>query len=220
MLLQEMTDQTAARRAHGLEPAAMPTRPHTATLRREGDFWTVVFDGRICRLKDSKGLRYLERLLSHPGSEFHVLDLVRSQCAASCQSDESIRGMRGAAHAGDAILDARAKEAYRRRVRELSEELNEAEQFNDIGRTGRIRAELEALTEQLAGAVGLGGRDRTAACASERARSTVTQRLKDTIRKIGMNAPVLGDYLQRAVRTGTFCAYLPGIAQVIRWNLE
>ena len=220
MLLRDFTDQMmAARGAYGLEPAPMPP-PHTATLRREGDFWTVVFDGHTCRLKTSKGLHYLERLLNHPGSEFHVLDLVRAQSAASSEDDESIRLARAAAHAGVAILDARAKDAYRRRALELREQLSEADEFNDIGRSERIRAELEALTEQLAGAVGLGGRDRTAACASERARSTVTQRLKDAIRKIGTHAPVLGDYLQRAVRTGTFCAYLPGIAQVIHWNLD
>src|SRR5215510_9012848 len=123
MLLRDFTDQMmAARGAYGLEPAPMPA-PHTATLRREGDFWTVVFDGHTCRLKTSKGLHYLERLLNHPGSEFHVLDLVRSQSTASSDDDESIRLTRAAAHGGVAILDARAKDAYRRRALELREQL-------------------------------------------------------------------------------------------------
>ena len=216
MLRHDMTPERTIWSGSGSDPAGgLPH--HTAYLRQEGEFWTIVFDGQVCRLRDSKGLHYLEQLLGHPGSEFHVLDLVRGHVA---QQDESFANLRAAESAGSPVLDGRAKDAYRRRMRELREQLSEAEQFHDIGRTEQIRAELEALTEQLASAVGLGGRDRLAACASERARSTVTQRLKDAIRKIGAHSPILGEHLQRAVRTGTFCVYLPGIAQVIHWSLD
>src|SRR5262245_46147980 len=161
-------------------------RHHTACMRQEGDFWTIVFDGQVCRLRDSKGLRYLEHLVCHPGAEFHVLDLVQRQAAADGEAFAEVRNL----SAGPPILDGRAKDDYRRRVRELREQLSEAEDFHDIGRSQRVRAELEALTEQLASAVGLGGRDRLAASASERARSTVTQRLKDAIRKIAGHSPI------------------------------
>ena len=45
-------------------------------FRREGDYWSVAFEGQTVRLRDLKGLRYLARLLADPGREFHVLDLV------------------------------------------------------------------------------------------------------------------------------------------------
>ena len=45
-------------------------------LRKEGDYWTISYEGRAFRLKDTKGLRYLAELLRNPGREFHVLDLV------------------------------------------------------------------------------------------------------------------------------------------------
>ena len=41
-------------------------------FRREGDFWSVVFEGQTVRLRDLKGLHYLARLLADPGQEFHV----------------------------------------------------------------------------------------------------------------------------------------------------
>jgi hypothetical protein len=44
-------------------------------FRREGEYWTVVFDGVVVRLRDAKGLRHLARLLAGPGREFHVVDL-------------------------------------------------------------------------------------------------------------------------------------------------
>src|SRR5215218_9465213 len=48
-------------------------------FRREGDYWSVVFEGRTVRVRDLKGIRYLARLLANPGREFHVLDLVAAE---------------------------------------------------------------------------------------------------------------------------------------------
>lgn len=44
-------------------------------LRREGDDWYVEFDGRTCRLRDSKGVRILAELLRHPGRPTAAVDL-------------------------------------------------------------------------------------------------------------------------------------------------
>jgi hypothetical protein len=40
---------------------------HPQDFRREGDYWTIAFDGRIVRVRDAKGIRYLSVLLRHPG---------------------------------------------------------------------------------------------------------------------------------------------------------
>ena len=50
----------------------------TPVLRREGDYWTIAYDAAVVRLKDAKGLRYLEFLLRHPGRSFHVAELIRA----------------------------------------------------------------------------------------------------------------------------------------------
>ncbi len=65
------------------------------------------------------------------------------------------------------------------------------------------------LAEQLASAVGLGGRDRKAASNVERARVNVQRRLKDAIRRIAEHDAALGRYLDATVRTGTYCVYRP-----------
>src|SRR5262249_14708689 len=123
-------------------------------FHREGEYWTIAYAGAVCRLRDMRGLGYLAHLLRHPGQEFHVLDLVsaisRTPASVPVQGD-----------AGPP-LDAQAKAAYRTRLAELRDALEEAERFNDTGRATRARVELEALTDQLAAGVGLGGRDRVA----------------------------------------------------------
>ena len=42
---------------------------------REGEYWTLVFNGEVARLRASRGLLLLSRLMGHPGREVHVLDL-------------------------------------------------------------------------------------------------------------------------------------------------
>src|SRR5262245_7003415 len=58
------------------------------------------------------------------------------------------------------LLDATAKAAYPRRLGDLRAELAEAERCHDLGREEQAREEIEAPMQQLAGALGLGGRDR------------------------------------------------------------
>jgi tetratricopeptide (TPR) repeat protein len=176
-------------------PAAPPTS--NVALLREGDFWTVSCGARTVRLRDSRGMGVLDQLLASPGQEFHVLQLISP-------SDD------GAA-SGDAgtLLDSEAIHSYRKRLLDLREELEEAEAFSDQGRTNRAKGEIEFLTQELARAVGLGGRERRAGNAAERARTTVQKRLREAIRRIEDELPEVGAHLEHTIRTGTFCGYFP-----------
>jgi hypothetical protein len=164
-------------------------------LSREGDVWAVSRGaGATFRVKHAKGMEYLDHLLRSPGREVYVLVL-----AGADEAPED----------AGAVLDDRAKQAYRRRVEDLEDQLAEAERLGDRGRASRARDELEAVAEQLASAVGLGGRDRKAASNVERARVNVQRRLKDAIRRIAEHDAALGRYLDATVRTGTYCVYRP-----------
>src|SRR5262249_25379973 len=149
---------------------------HEAIFRQEGDYWSIAWEGHVFRLRDAKGLHYIARLLHHPRSEFHVLDLVHG---AESEAEEP-----GTTAQGLPVLDAQAKGAYKRRLADLREELEEAERFNDPSRASHARAEIEAISEQLAAAVGLGGRDRLAASDADRARQAVTKCIKMALEKI------------------------------------
>jgi AAA ATPase domain len=188
-------------------------------FRREGEYWTVSFDGETVRLHDSKGLRYLARLLERPGTEVHALDLVR---AAHAPETGAVAGAAGSARvewadAGE-LLDERAKTEYRRRVKELEEERDEAHEWNDPEREARAAEELEFIAQELASAVGLGGRDRRAASTSERARVNVTRAIKAAFDRLDDTAPKLAAHLRSTVRTGTFCVYEPDPRVPITWR--
>ena len=177
----------------GRVPFPLPT-VSDLQLKREGEYWTVQCDGRSFRLKDGKGVAWLARLVNEAGRELHVLDLA-SPGGAVDRGD------------GGELLDARARGEYQARVRALQAELDEAERFADRGRSERLRAELDAISEQLAGAIGIGGRARRAGAAVERARVNVQRRLRDTIARIASHDPALARHLEWAVKTGTYCSY-------------
>lgn len=191
-------------------------------FRREGEYWTITYAADSFRLKDTKGLNYIAYLLRAPEQEFHALDLVahahgQDEARPRARVDGDELDVRGLGDAGP-ILDARAKNDYRVRLAELSSGLAEAEAFGDVGRIGRPRDEREHLTEQLAAAVGLGGRDRRAAAAAERARVNVTRAISDSVKRVRAFSPPLARHLEASIRTGAFCAYKPPDATSIPWQ--
>ena len=47
-----------------------------SVFAREGEYWTIAYEGTVCRLRDSKGLHCLAHLLRHPGVPFAARDLL------------------------------------------------------------------------------------------------------------------------------------------------
>lgn len=172
-------------------------------LARAGEGWVADYGGRRVVLPDLKGLADIRRLLERPGEEIHCLDLAGRE-------DDAFRG--------EAVLDDAARQALKGRIRDLQEELADAEDMNDPGRAERARAELDRLIETLSRALGLGGRGRRLGDAAERARTTVTWRIRHAVRRIEAAHPELGRHFANSVRTGLFCVYQP--ERRLRWRFE
>ena len=188
-----------------------PDKPSPAalTLNREDDFWIISYAGARARMPDSLGLRYLDPLVRSPGRELAALELVQLAGATGAAGT----GMRAddlhevsSADAND-VLDQQARNAYRQRLNELGQELAEAEEWNDIERASRLRAEREFLVRELTAATGLGGRSRRLGSESERARINVTRAIRSAIARIRDRAPDAAAHLDQTVRTGTRCSY-------------
>jgi hypothetical protein len=112
-------------------------------FRLEGEYWTITFQGVLCRLRHAKGLQYLAHLLLRPGERVHCGDLLS--------------------------VASRPKNG--------------------------------------------------AAVSAERARLSVTKRIKAAVSKIEQHHPVLGHHLIASVKTGYQCAYLPDPHDPISWSL-
>ncbi len=204
----------------GRPASADGSRAAVSHLLPEGDHISLSFEGRTVRLRDLKGLRYLARLLAEPGREFHALDLVTAEEGMSAGPSRPAEP--DVAHPeGDLgpALDERAKAAYRRRLRDIDEDLDEARSMGDAERAARAEVERDFLVGELARAVGLGGRDRPTGAAAERARVSVTRAVRYALRRVHEHHPELGAHLDHAVRTGTYLAYDPDPQSTVRWEV-
>jgi hypothetical protein len=197
--------------------------PSEKIFRREGEYWTIAYEGKVIRLRHSKGLAYIAHLMAHAGREFHVTDLStlgqRSIVPDMPAIGAETHGL--AQEFGDAgpELDPSAKSSYRQRLQELRDELREAKSFYDLGRIANIETEIEFISRELARAIGLGGRDRRASSDTERARLRVTMAVKSTVKKIAEQHPRLGRRLMHSVRTGNFCSFEPESPSLGPWQM-
>lgn len=189
---------------------------------RQGDYWVIRYQGRVVFVKATRGLQCLSLLLRYPGREFHVcelVELVTGNPVASRTNWHACEAWHGrlAADAGP-ILDAKAKAEYKHRLNDLRKDLSEAECLCDSGRAERARAEITTLGQQLASAVGLGGRDRRISSEAERARCAVTKRIKESINEIGEVIPLLGRHPAAQIKTGYFCSYNLSREHPVAWD--
>ncbi|MPY93325.1 MAG: hypothetical protein GEV08_09730 [Acidimicrobiia bacterium] len=205
-----------------LLPARRATRlgADTAELVPLGRWWVASHGGTSVRLADTKGLRYLAELVASPGVERHALDLVDRVEGVPPAGGV---GRRALGDAGE-LLDSDLQVDYRHRVEALRAEAGEALAAGQLETAEAHQAELDQLVAQLAQAFGLGGRDRRAASAAERARLNVTRALRSAIARLADALPGAGDVLDRRVRTGIYCAYEPasgdGGDSEVRWVVQ
>ena len=174
-------------------------------FRRDHDGWMLAYDGLQIRMPDTKGLHDLWQILGAHGAEVHVLTLLGI-------ADQHL------ATGADPVLDARAKAEYKGRLVELEGAIDDAEDIGDVACADGLRAERSAIIRELAAATGLGGRDRRLGAETERARKTVSARVRDSLNRIERVHPSLAAHLRTAIRMGTACAYHP--AEPVSWRLS
>ena len=173
-----------------------------------GGLWLIGPEGAAAPLRALRGFGYLRELLRRPGQPVAALDLVGAGTGVAVQS-----GL------GD-ILDKQALKAYRQRLRDLDQELTEAEQWSDLGRLDALRTERDALLDELARATGLGGRARPAGSSQERARIAVKKAISAATDRIATVDQPLARHLRAGIHTGLNCSYEPDPAGSLDWVLD
>jgi len=182
------------------ERAGTSTATATATFRRGPTTWEVAFAGRTAQVAHAKGMADLAFLLCRPGEAVSVLELAGEA--------EVTRGA--------AALDERARREIRERLHALDRDEADAEAAGDGARAALAREQRQQLAEAVARDFGLRGRSRRVDDPVERARKTVSTRIRRTIATVGRAHPELGRHLERSVDTGTWCAYRP--AEPVAWQ--
>lgn len=192
--------------ARRLAEAIPDTAPITYRLAPGDGVWSVGRAGDP--VPAMRGFAYLRELIARPGVELSALDLVGAdQGHASVQQQDV-----------GVLADAQALAAYRRRLADLDEEIDEAREWGDTGRLDLRQAERDALIAELSRATGLGGAARTIGGSAERARVAVRKAIVAAIDKLAAVDADVGAHLRSHVHTGSVCRYEPSDPPV-EWDL-
>lgn len=173
----------------------------SAEFRRNGPVWQLRWGGVTVHVPDAKGLRDLHSLLGLPGADVPAVRLLAPEGGDLVVA----AGQFG----GDPVLDEEAKRRYKEHLDRLDAEIDRAAARDDSQQVEKYGRERQALLDELRTAAGLGGRTRRLGDQTERARKTVTARIRDTLRKLDTLHPALAAHLKASVTTGTTCAYRP-----------
>lgn len=192
----EVEHAAAAREAASLGMALPATGSTAVVCTRRGRQWRVDFGGRSAAVDDSVGLRYLATLVANPAVEIPAIDLADPQPFQTATATQE-------------VLDEPALRQYRQRLRELRDEIDEADAVHDGERAARLRAEADWLADELRASTGLGGRTRRFTDNPERARIAVGKAIRRALDRVTEVDPVIGRHLRAAVRTGMRCSYQP-----------
>jgi tetratricopeptide (TPR) repeat protein len=196
-------------------------RPIDVGFAAQGSSRTIVFRGRTTTVRDLKGLRYVARLVAEPGREFHVLDLVAAESGvlrpdvAHPDAGPAVRG----GESGLPVLDDVARDAYRRRLADIDDDIDDARRMNDPERAALAERDREYLVVELERAVGLGGRGREVGAGAERARTSVTRSIRYALEQLAEVQPELASHLDRSVATGIYCRYEHDPVTQLTWHL-
>ena len=182
---------------------APPASQAPNELRLVNGVRLISFQGKQVQVPDSKGLGDLAVMIGAHGADVHVLTLV---------------GHKLARLGADPVLDERAKAAFKSRLADLDQDIDDADAAGSAGRAETLRSERDALIRELAAAAGLGRRDRRLGDETERARKTVSARVRDALSKIERVHPELAAHLRSALRMGTVCSYTP--AEPTTWKVS
>jgi tetratricopeptide (TPR) repeat protein len=162
-------------------------------FQKQEDFWQLSYRGTEVQLTEVKGFYDLKKLLENPGQSIHCAELMGTTIKSS----------------GQPVIDKKARAEYQQRIRDLQQEIHQAEQDHDLGVLNKLQDEYDQLLEHISSSLGLSGKIRQAGNPIEKARSAVTWRIRNAISKIEKAHPDLGKHLSHAVNTGTFCSYEP-----------
>lgn len=179
--------------------ALAPLKPQSSqkiasgSFIRNGELWNLEYANQSVIVKDAKGLHDIAKLLQYPEKQIHCSELMGIILDSP----------------GNKTLDTKAIGDYKKRIRDLQSQMEEAEDVGDGIVYNKLREEYESLLAYLSKAMGMGGRARKTGSSLEKARSAVTWRIRTTIKKIEKANPQLGKHLSNSIKTGTFCSYVP-----------
>lgn len=180
---------------------AVPTEPDNL-FRCRGDFWELRFEGSTkTYAKNCEGLRWIARLLRHPGHPIRNTDLTDET------EDANVAEV---VQSGVPHLDGTTVAACRARMADLDLLIEAARERGEIEEAEEYQEERNRIDGYLRSGTNRRGNSRLQPSAVERARKLVANNIKNAVKAVGRHDAALADHLKRHIRNQDgACTYDP-----------
>ena len=165
-------------------PFQPQTTPDLAVFRKNGQVWTLAFEGKTIHLQDAVGLGYIAELLRIPHRPISAVQLVGADVKTSNLAPVS----------GIPLTDERGLRAVRAELAKMKTALTRLPE-NDRAHRGDLPQKISRLKEYLGEVQNHRGRAREVAGVEERSRKSVSKAIRQTIDHISVRHPDLGHHL-------------------------
>ena len=201
-------------------PDAKKQTPAENSFTNKGDYWEICYDGQCKSIKNSLGIRYIKYLIQNKGKEVHVTELFyhenplpegATDTALSALPPQQLKaeGLYVSNLGGTGpLMDEQGKKEYQLRIKELNEQIEEADELGDTHKVEELKDEKDKIVKQLAADFGLGGKPRSSNDFYEQIRKNVTNCINREKTKLKKSFPELETHLM-FINTGWECSYSP-----------
>ncbi len=199
-------------------------------IAKEGDIWTITFQGNASRLRDMKGMNYIATLLQYPDRNFAATELVNlaeyqpressKQKQKRTRADALELGLRETTNLGDRgeAADQKTLSQLKGRQAEIHKEKEEANELQNWETREELEDEEEKLHQYIRQTFGLGGKSRRSGSHADKVRINVTRAIKRVLDKIRKQDQALAAYLKSTIKTGYQVSYTPDPNNPVSWT--
>jgi hypothetical protein len=203
---------------------------HENIFRKNGDIWEIAFQGsKIFHLSDSIGLKYIQFLLGRPNQTVPSITLTQmdridpgtiqptkgdhridyNQMGRDELEEKEIMKKDRPGSSCDTIISPKGLLEYKKRLREIEEELNTTDNPEEKVLLEEEKKEIEKqLKDQKTSII----------IDSKKPRQAVGKAISEAKQKIEQHSPELKKYLDQTVKTGNKCIYHLIVEKPITWT--
>jgi len=190
------------------------------------DHYEIKFASEKTIVKAGVGEQYIEYLLKNYNREIFCLDLVHiinlplvsnDLVVEDSNLDEITDGFCDAFTASlDRMTDVNALDIYRKQLRELQSNIEDAEDIGDIEKCEKLKQERDTLLQEINSSTDKNGKPRKFPSAQEKARQAVSKAISRARSSLKESCPSLYEHLKAYLSVGNICVYNP--PQKSTWN--
>lgn len=184
-----------------------PTQSHRLAFRSIEGGWLLEYDTHNATLPARKGLQDIHVLLTHAGKDVSAYDLLIGPGAVGREA--------APAYSGEAMIDSQARQEIRAEIERLEEQIEAALHTGSPDKAQQLDKERDELLAYIGTATGLFNSVRALGDETEKARKTVSSRIRHAIGLIEADLPDFADHLTKQIVLGVRCRYTPTDADVL-----